>query len=600
MKKYLLILFLVAYFQAFSQEVIEPVSQLKYLDHGKLDSSLRKYIPSLEIASTYFVLTVNTGLSAFTLAPPIVMAYKQIRAFNADIPIYIIFNNRDFLGKDTQVINDYFKSEFYIDLVKDTNVYYIPNPELHAEISKDRWLTEWFYVYQNKLIAGAVSMKLHNISAQKDLPCEVIKIGSPIRLKIYPNKLHLSVYNDQLKRLSANKFVYLTDNNNNLHILNSQTGNFEKSFDKNSFDPLEFYCKHIATSEKQIAFAKQNNPILRNVNRNTSYFAQVVPFEKNIYLSTAPEIFIPWSESYYKGKKMKHINEDGKLVKESVDKFAQAFPMILKLDSNLTLKNVYQIDLTSYPKESRIPKDGAYWGGNENGFYFIHNDSMLLVDNNVQFAKGNPHVPKRSQYIYSIFRLNDKGVYKFEKYLKGGWDPTYASYIAEQAYVHYFRVDEMLYSCLIFGGFINQIKDDKVLAYKLKGDGRPLVKQYLPDATDGKSKVILNHVTLSANSVFKEKYGVVIYFYRDVPTLEVFQNDSMGVKTLQVISLKDLEGFSDLNFSEAPYAGSSIYIDNDHIYMSVAKKDEYFIYEYPLKLVNNRKVTYSEKLRKGE
>ena len=586
-------IFLIALFSLSSPIIfaqIEPVTGLHYIDNGRFDSMFRKNYKN-DIASTYFLITINPILSSLTLAPEVIKAYQQMRKFDADIPLYIVYINQGVVSSTPGDEERYFKDIFYIDKKKDKNVHIIQSDTLYYSLNVLSIMTKWFYVYHSRLVAGATSIKLHDLNEyHHNLPKDFIAIGKPKKIKLLGDSMHLSTFGDLLRPYKPDKLFYITDMNNNLYVLDVNSGRFVKSFDKKSFDFVDFYCKHISKSDSDCQIAKLHlKEYGEDKNRDQNFFANAFYTNGNIYVGTGFEIPVPWESTVYAGTYLYYTDELGEKEKVRESVFGQTFPALLKLDTSLNLISASYINTyTSYPPENRAPKEGGFWTAYDKGFFI--RDSLIFLDNNPNFSKVPKKMPKVADHAFSAFKLGN-GRYNFNKFLPIQYDKDYLKYnLNWHCRTFYFEVKNKLYGTIDNGGYICSLNGDNE-TYKLKGDGRPLIKEHVPDFDEDTSWLKLNYRTLYANSIFNGRYAVAIYFYQDRPTMEVMVLDTLGrLKTIQVTDLSNMIGFSTLQKGsyKFPYDGDGMCISDNNIYLSHFENGEYFLYEYPLSMIYRR------------
>ena len=370
--------------------------------------------------------------------------------------------------------------------------------------------------------------------------------------------------------------------NNNLHVLDINSGKFEKKFEKKSFDPIQFYCKYISKSGKDCNIAKSNR--LKPYNRDPNYFAGVSYDEDIIYISTGFEMLVPWESSMYGGLKyITYVNELGEKEKFKYEIFGESYPGLLKLDTSLNLLDAYYVNIQSYPKENRVPEKSAFWGASDRGFYI--KDSILIIDNNPDAININKKLRKRANHAYSVFKLGEKNTFNFEKFLPIEYDRNYTKYLDWHNRTYHFQLKDKLYANIINGGYINELNDN-YNTYRLKGLGNELIKENVPQFIEDTSWFKVNYRSLSANSIFDDSYALVLYYYQDRPALELLEEDDFGnLKTVQVMDLSNVEGFSTLESNlRIPHNGDGVCINDDKIYLMQFEKGEYYLYEYSITL----------------
>ncbi len=569
----------------FSQ--IEPISQLKYLDEGQFDSIFRSnYIEDLP--SSYFLITFDPSLSALTLASEVIKAYKEIRRFDKEIDLYIVYINQGVVRKKEDDENRYFKEIFYIDKEKDKNVHFIQNEILYSQLNVKTLMTKWFYVYSKKLIGGANSVKLHSLSNYGyKYPKDIILLGMPKKIKIEPNEVRLSIYRDIIRPYIPGKLFYITDMNNNLRILDIQSGTFENSFNKESLDPVGYYCKNISKSERNCKIAVNHDP--KKYNRDPSYFSGVTYNNQSVFVSTGFEMMVPWENTIYgNSKHVTYKNELGEKSKMKSKIFGETYPAILKLDTNLNLTDIYHINIKSYPKDVKFPNKAFFWGGVDRGFYI--NDSTLIIDNNPDAKIVFKKIPKKSKYAYSVFRLGENNSFNFDRFLPIEYNRDYTKYLDWHNRTYHFRIKNQLYANMINGGFINELNGN-YNTYKLKGLGNDLKKEVIPAFSEDTTKLKINYRSLCANTIYDDAFVVVLYYFQDKPVMEILERERNGnLKSLQVMDLSNIKGFSTLEASlRIPHNGDGICISDNKIYLMQFEFGEYFLYEYSL-ILKNRKI----------
>jgi hypothetical protein len=579
-KNILYLLLLLSYYPLCAQT--EPVTGLKYIDNGKFDSIFRRHETATPVPPTYFVITFDPTLSALTLVPEVIKAYKEVRQFSKQMPLYIVYLNSGVVSNEAGDEDRYFKEIFYIDREKDKNVYFKQDDKLYDSLNIFTMMTKWFYVYNYRLLGGANSVKLHALSdAHYNLPKDIIELGKPKKTKIHPNNLRLSARRDIIRPYSAGKLLYITDMNNDLHLLNTVTGQFEKISNKQSFNYLDFYCQYISKSDTNCQIAKANNDL--QFNRDPNYFSGVTHSNSNIYVSTGFEMTVPWESSVYAGLKyMTYVNELGEKQKVKYEFIGESYPALLKFDTSFNYLDAYYVNTNSYPKENRVPAKAGFWGGLDRGFYI--KDSLLIIDNNPDASVPLKVLPKNANHAYSVFKLGANNTYNFDHFLPIEYDKNYVKYMNWHSRTYYFQLKDKLYANMLNGGYINELNDDNT-TIRLKGLGDKLIEEKIPAFSEDTTWLTVNYRSLCANSIFDERYALVIYYFQDKPVLELLERDDItgNLKTVQVTDLFHTEGFTSLEFkAPIPNNGDGLCISDNKIYMSRHEKGEYFLYEYPI------------------
>ncbi len=560
---------------------IEPVTGLKYIDNGTFDSIFRRHSSDF-IPSTYFCVTFDPTLSSLTLAGEVIKAYKEIRIFSRYTPIYFVYLNSGVVSNEPGDEDRYFNEIFFIDRVKDKNVHFIQNDLLYDSLNINTLMTKWFYVYQNKLIAGATSVKLHSLSDYSFiLPKDIIELGVPTKTKIHLEKMRLSTKRDVIRPYLPNKLLYITDMNNSLHLLNTVTTKFEKTVDKTTFDFVDFYCKNISKNESDCQLASMNND--NQFNRDPLFYAGVYFNNNNIYVSTGLEINVPWESSLYSSLKyMTYINEIGEKEKVKYDIIGETYPAVLKFDTSFNFIQAYHINISSYPVANRIPQKAGFWGASDKGFIIL--DSILIMDNNPDASIPLKKIPKRANHAFSIFKLGDNNTFSFDKFLPIPYYKEYIKYMNWHSRTYYFKLKEFIYGNMLNGGYINKLNSN-YSTYRLKGLSDKLIEETIPNFSEDTTWFKVNFRTLCINSIFDEEYAIVIYYFQDQPMLELLEYDPQNgdLSTVQVTSLSSIEGFKTLEYNtRIPHNGDGLCISNNSIYMTRLEMGEYFLYKYPI------------------
>jgi hypothetical protein len=559
----------------------EPVTGNKFLDNGKFDSTFRRY-STYRLPSSYFVITFNPTLSSLTHVPEVIKAYREIRLFAKYIPIYIIYLNAGVVTKELNDEEKYFNEIFFINKKNDENVHFLKSTELYQSLNVKTLMTKWYYIYNYRLIGGANSIKLHSLSDYNNkLPKDIIGLGEPRKIKINPKNLRLSIRRDLIRPYENGKLLYITDMNNNLNILNINTGNFEKEANKKEFDYLDFYCKKISKNENNCLLAKKNTG--DNFNRDPNYFSGALFQDGFVYVSTGFEVTVPWESSVYKGLKfMTYINELGEKQKVKNEFIGEAYPAIIKFDTTLNYVSAYYVNTNSYPEENRVPNKAGFWGGLDRGFYI--KDSLLIIDNNPDYSVPIKTLPKNAKKMYSIFKLDKNNIFNFEKFLPVEYADNYLNYINWHSRTYYIKHKGLVFGNLLNGGQINKLSDD-FSTHILTGLGDNLIKETIPAFAEDTTKFSINFRSLCLNSIMNDRYILAIYYFQNKPVFELleFNEITKKMKTVQVTDLSHTDGFEKLELNASiPNNGDGLCISNNKVYMTVFEHEEYYLYEYPI------------------
>lgn len=560
---------------------IEPVSGVKYLDNGKFDTILRRNSSSFQIPHTYFVLTFDPTLSTLTLAPEMIKAYSEIRAFQKEAPIYIIYKNPGVVSNKKDDEANYFREVFYIDRIKDSNVFFRQEDNLYDSLNVKSIMTKWFYVYHHRLVGGATSIKLHSLSENNyKFPRDLIQIGKPKKIKIDQEDYRLCIPRDRIKPYSNGKLLYITNINNTVLVLNTKTGKFENKFNKKSVNQFDLFCKYMARTEEDCQFARSHKTM--DYNRDDNFFSAAVHSNNSIYISTCFEMSLPWKSSLYASlENLSYTNELGEKSKVRFDVIGESYPAIVKLDTNLKLKEVYYVNISSYPLQNRVPSKTAFWGGLDKGFYI--NDSVLIIDNNPDASIPLTKIPKVSNHVYSVFRLKQNNTFNFDHFLPTQYDENYPKYMDWHNHTYYFQVRGKRYAHIMYGGYINEVSDP-YRTVRLLGRGDKLIQEKFPAFAEDTAGLCVNYRTLCANSILNERCAAILYYYQNKLTIEFLKMDKITGKlvTFQVNDLSRIEGLSGIETNVKGRAnGDGLCISNDKLYLTRFENGEYYLYEYP-------------------
>ncbi len=562
---------------------VEPVSGLTYLDHGACDRILRAYAgeDSSEIPNSYFVVTANTSVSSHTLAPAIIKAYREIRTFDPYIPIYIIYRSDGAVNKKNQ--ERFFKRVYKIDLNNEKEpVTAIGSNALFRSMNYGNDMVKWFYVYKRRLLVRNM-IKLHDLSSYKyRFPKDLIDIGPLEKTTIRNDSILLSPLMDMMRPYKGENFLYITDIENNLYILNSKTGEFEASYDKESISGVDIYCEIIAKDSLNCAYARKRASSLRSLSRDENFFVNAAYADGRIYVASDLQIYVPLKDTPYKKGKLVYINEEGKREVYKGD-FAFAYSVLIEMDTFLNYRDSYFInDFGSYPKRNRIPRDGAYFAGVGMGIFI--EDTLLTVYNPVSFNRRHRRLPKKCKKAYSYFGLNKKErIIEFKSFLPLEHQEAYINHPDLEAFVYYIPIGERLFAVPQFEGKIFELKKDYGI-HELLG-GRERVEEHVPLSLEAPlEQLIFNFNIQDANSIFNDTFIAVLYYNIDAPFLEIIEVGEKGLKTVEIIDLSDMPGFSEMH---KLYTGGTVLICNDAIYLPVSEGEEFFLYKYPLSLRMN-------------
>ncbi len=588
MKNFFLICLISSFYFNFSvlyAQQIEPVTGQKYLDQGRFDSIFRENYPG-NIPPTYFVFTFDPSMSILTLAGEVIRGYKEIRKFDKNTVLYLIYPNKGVVSNEKGDEEKYFKEQFHIDKEKDKNVFFIQNEDLYTMLNVYTIMTKWFYIYQHKLIGGATAVKLNSMGDQGyNFPRDIVNVGQPKKIKVSSSGVRLSIYRDILRPYVPGKIFYITDMNNNLHILNTTTGVIEESMNKNQYNPVDFYCKYMAVTPSDCDIAKADN-FATEYNRDNAYFTAATYVGKYIYISTEAEVNVPWERTMYAGHYLTYQDELGKKVKFKEAFFVDTYPVVLKLDTSLTLLDAFYLNTRSYPKKNSYPKANkkVYYGASDRGLYI--NDTIAIFENNVQ-VEPDEKIPNVSKNAFSQFKIGEKQHFNFNKELPVKYFDGYENYTLNHTRSYYFQLNNNIYVNVGNGGYIHRLNGDYG-TYKLKGLGMPLIKEIIPKYNEDTIRFTINYASLAANSLY-DKYAAVLYLYQDIPTLEILKEGKTGnLVTVQVTPLNKLEGFKEFEIENKKEIytnnGDGMCINDNKIYLMRFINGEYILYEYPIVL----------------
>ncbi len=562
---------------------VEPVSGLTYLDKGEYDRVLRSYAgqDSLKIPSSYFVITANTSVSSHTLAPAIIKSYRQIRTFDPTVPIYIIYRSDGAVNKKNQ--EKVFNKIYNIDL-NDTgdHVIAIGSNDLFNLMNYGNDMVKWFYVYKRRLLVRNL-IKLHDLSSyQYRFPKDIVRIETIQKIAIRNDSILLSPLMDVMRPYKDEKFLYITDIENNLHVLNSKTGEFEISYDKGIKSGVDIYCEIIAKDSSNCAYARKRASTLKSLSRDENFFVNASYLDDKIYVASGLQIYVPLKDTPYKNGKLVYINEEGKKEVYKGD-FAFAYSVLIEIDTSLNYQDSYFVnDFGSYPKKNRIPKDGAYFAGVDMGIYI--EDTILTVYNAVSFNRRHKRLPKKCRMAYSYYELYKKErIINFKSFLPIEHPDAYINHPDLEVFVYYIPIREHLFAVPQFEGKIFELKKDYKV-FDILG-GRERVEENVPLSLETPlDQLIFNFNIQDANSIFNNKFIAVLYYNVDAPFLEIIEVGDKRLKTVEIINLGELPGFSGMN-KLSP--GGTVTICNDAIYMVVSEDEEIYLYKYPLSLRMN-------------
>lgn len=560
----------------------EPITDLNYIDSGKFDSIFRKGY-SIRIPNTYFVVSFNHTLSSLTLVPEVSKAYREIRTFNRLVPIYFLYINKGVVTGVPGDEQEYFKNIFDLDTLKDKNIHFVQSNSLYTKLNVNTLMTKWFYIYNHNLVAGATSIKLHGLSDMfYKLPNEYVTIDQPRKILIKQHGIRLNTERDIILPFKDNKLLYITDLNNTIHILNLSNGQFETSFDKKKFNPYLFYASRISKSTNNSNLAYQD--IIDNYLRDPIFLSGAFYTNDFVYVSTGIEVSVPWKDSYYAGLSyMTYINELGEKEKVKYDIIGETYPILLKLDSTLSLVEAYPVDITSYPKINRIGQHAGFWGGLDKGFYLLQ-DSVLIIDNNPDASLPLLRILPQANHAFSAFKLKD-GRFHFEKFLPATFDNNYTKYMDWHSRTNYFFFKNDLYGNFCVDRNIYRLNKKKFFKFSLRGLGLSPIKEVLPGFAEDTTRLKVDFRLITIQPIFNDKLLMALYFFQDRLTMEILRKnkETEQLQSIQISEIKGLPGLSDWGKdSYVPKNKDGLCIHNDKIYVNAFDDGKYYIYEYPI------------------
>jgi len=519
------------------------------------------------------------------MVPEVTKAYREIRVFDKNVPIYFLYVNKGIVTNEPSDERNFFKKVFELDTLTDKNIYFIQDNFLYNQLNVKSLMTKWFYVYHKKLVAGATSIKLQGLSdLYYKLPKDFFTIGPPKKILIHPIGMRLNTERDIILPYKEGKLFYITDFHNNLFTFDISTGTFENTFDKKSFNPYLFYEKNISKSAENANLAYQDT--IDNFMRDPLFIAGAVFQNDAIYLSTGVEVSVPWKDSYFSGLTfMTYVNEFGEKQKIKFDIIGETYPTLLKLDTLMNLIEAYTVDVTSYPKANRIGQSAGFWGGLDKGF-FIQQDSSLIIDNNPDASVPLPKLPPQATHAFSVFKLKEKTFF-FDRFLPSKYHINHPKYLDFHTRTNYFFFKNDLYGNLCTDENIYNLSARKPILYALKGLGNKPIKEIIPQYAEDTTQLRKNFRSLLIQPIFKDKYLIALYFYQDKLTMEILKkNKETGkLQAIQINELTDLEGLS--VWEKDAYSlknKDGICIQNDKIYLNSFFNGHHYLYEFPITL----------------
>lgn len=528
----------------------DPISGIEYLDDGKFHSDISLLESSIN-QTTYFIIAAETHLSANTGASAVINAYTDMRAVSQECPIYLVLNNNG--GVQKKDLEWYVKEVYRIPMDKDKNFYLVHNDSLYRYLQFGGVLSKMYYIH-NGMLAYKNNAKHHFIVDEK-LPRHKFSLKTESEVRLNSGKVRLS-FMDFFKPINENKILYLSDIQNILLTFDTKTGEIINTY-KQDKSGIDHYCELIAKTENECDIAKKHVKITDKLNRKSYYIFNFTSDGQHVYLSAGLQVFIRLPED-----KVIINDENKEVVYKKGDMFAYGYSTLGVLDTNLKPIKHYYLPENIGPDKDITPAVDF-------GLASIGN-KIITPAGHFKDAYSESFKPLLMQLA-----IDDSGC-KFEKYLAPEMTEHYKKSVLANVFDHFCSFNGTTLFIADIEHLLYDINQKSPVSY-LTGDGRPMVKEDIPEFTEESDEYILNFITASIGS--DGNYLYIVYRYQGKYLLEI--KDS-AYKTLDVIDISNWGGLSKLPKDDR---GESIKIHNNKIFITHMKNDDYYLSVYSINTI---------------
>jgi hypothetical protein len=327
---------------------------------------------------------------------------------------------------------------------------------------------------------------------------------------------------------SDSLFLMISDIDNNIYVINSNSGNKLAQFDVSTLDAHVYYAKYYASSQTEVETAKSGEKQLKKMGRNQVPLYKIVCHNGKIYAACGLQVLINLKEDF------NYYND--RMIQKTITKgspFFWQFSLLLEFDSTLNLTNSYGINEESLPEKLK----GSYLAGVDYGFDLI-GDSLLATystpNARYDISTEDPSV--------SFYKLSDSNIYNFSYGSECSFPTLFEhrefycinAYVSEMDSGLLFNIPAYNYYTIINSETGKTIKQAKIA----------------PSYTDSVNSEYAKYVQDTSYTAL-DFYVIDIYADSTIFKFMYIQNDSIYLREdSSVINLSNLSGFPSIDIEE--------------------------------------------------
>ncbi|MFT5055834.1 MAG: hypothetical protein ACI80H_000539 [Pseudoalteromonas distincta] len=167
---------------------------------------------------------------------------------------------------------------------------------------------------------------------------------------------------------SDSLFLLISDIDNSLYLVNSNTGNKVKKFSSSTLSGAEIYCKMFDIDSAACQFAKLGEVQLKKAGRARTPFYKVRCHNGKVYIGSGLQVQTILEKDF--------IYKDDRFEEQIIEKgspFFWQYSILIELDSQLNLNKVYKIDEETIPVKIR----DNYLAGIDYGFNITSENKLV-------------------------------------------------------------------------------------------------------------------------------------------------------------------------------------------------------------------------------
>lgn len=521
------------------------------------------------LPNDFFIINTTTGISINTNAPAIIGDYAGIRAkYPRNMLVLIVVKDENGIG--AQNINRYFEDNFLMDFEKDPYLQVKVNEALYSKLNTSGLLSTTLYFHKGCLYFNE-NCKWSQVHDHM-LPTSSFGLKQLSSSVIDQTQYSQSMIN-YIAPLNDSLFVCVTDFKCRTHIINAKTGKVSHTLHLEDIDALELYEKFVASNKNEVAFAREADSVLEQINRNSMNLEIAERQGDLIYFTGDIQVMHKIKKPFV------YYSDEGRMdTLPKGSEVAPRFGFVMVTDLELDNPVFYFQPKKGYPKK----KENQWMEFCPNFGFKITPSGTLLGFNypNATVLKGvEEDVQVSSLPMLSEWKFTKSNKLKFLHHLGYTHDARLSDFSAEMAKTFIIRSKTGYHLIYDVSKQFHPISPESHRD-SLVGSGKPDIPEHFATyALDGDSS-IYNYYLLAHSVISPGKHHALVYKHRDEVVLEI---RNRNFEVVQTTLISDLAGM-DFVLADPFYLETLFFLGNTLTYLTLGDSGAIKINRYRVEL----------------